>query len=108
MSLKKKIVGTPDRPRLRVFRSNNHIHAQIIDDTCHKTIVSCSTVESIIKSLKIAKTGNCMASTLVGKIIAERSLEKGIKQVVFDRGNKIYHGRIKSLAEGAREGGLNF
>ena len=99
-----KISGTAERPRLCVFRSENHIYAQIIDDVAGHTLVAASSHE---KNLA-AKGGNCEGATLVGKLVAERALEKGIKEVVFDRGGYVYHGRVKALAEGAREGGLEF
>ena len=102
-----KVNGSPERPRLSVFRSNDHIYAQIIDDTAQHTLVAASTVEPEVKS-KVSSGGNCSASTEVGKLIAQRSLEKGITQVVFDRGGNLYHGRIKALAEAAREAGLSF
>jgi large subunit ribosomal protein L18 len=93
------------RPRLSIFRSGRHIYAQIIDDRAAKTIVVASTNE---KEGKPAKTYNVEAAAAVGKKIAERALEKGVKAVVFDRGGYIYHGRVKALAEAAREGGLEF
>lgn len=93
------------RPRLSVFRSGRHIYAQIIDDTHKSTIAAASTNE---KAGKVAKTWNVEAASTVGKKIAERAMAKGIKQVVFDRGGYIYHGRIKALADAAREGGLEF
>ncbi len=99
--------GTPERPRLNVYRSLNHVYAQIIDDTVGKTLVSASTIDKDLKE-KLTATGNKEAAKVVGKIVAERALEKGIETVVFDRGGYIYHGRIKELAEGAREGGLKF
>ncbi|MBE6984818.1 MAG: 50S ribosomal protein L18 [Ruminococcaceae bacterium] len=99
-----KISGTPCRPRLNVFRSNANIYAQIIDDVNGVTLVSASTVE---KSFEGAK-GNAEAAKKVGKLVAERAKAKGIDQVVFDRGGYVYHGRIAALADGAREGGLNF
>jgi large subunit ribosomal protein L18 len=102
-----KVNGSPERPRLSVFRSNDHIYAQVIDDTAQHTLVAASTVDPEVKS-KITSGGNCSASTEVGKLIALRSLEKGITQVVFDRGGNLYHGRIKALAEAAREAGLSF
>jgi large subunit ribosomal protein L18 len=94
-----------DRPRLSVFRSGKHIYAQIIDDRAAATLVTASTNE---KEGKPAKTYNLEAATAVGKKIAERALAKGVKQVVFDRGGYIYHGRVKALADAAREGGLDF
>lgn len=102
-----KVNGSPERPRLAVFRSNQHIYAQVIDDTQHQTIVSASTVEPDLKS-SLASGANRDASAQVGKLIAARSLEKGITKVVFDRGGNLYHGRIKALADAAREAGLDF
>ncbi|MEM7724832.1 MAG: 50S ribosomal protein L18 [Cyanobacteria bacterium P01_A01_bin.45] len=102
-----KVGGSAERPRLAVFRSNQHIYAQVIDDTKHSTLVSASTVEPELKS-KVSSGGNCEASSEVGKLIANRAKEKGISKVVFDRGGNIYHGRIKALAEAAREAGLDF
>ncbi|MBD2251817.1 50S ribosomal protein L18 [Nostoc parmelioides] len=102
-----KVQGSPERPRLAVFRSNEHIYAQVIDDTQHHTLVSASTVEPEVKS-NLASGANCQASAQIGKLIAVRSLEKGITKVVFDRGGNLYHGRIKALAEAAREAGLDF
>ncbi len=99
-----KISGTPNRPRLNVFRSNANIYAQIIDDVNGVTLVSASTVE---KSFEGA-TGNAEAAKKVGQLVAERALAKGIDTVVFDRGGYVYHGRVAALAEGAREGGLKF
>ena len=97
-----KISGTAERPRLDVFRSSKHIYAQIIDDVAGVTLVSASTVEKGFEGFG----GNVEAANKVGKMIAEKALEKGIKTVVFDRGGFVYHGRVKALAEGAREGGL--
>ena len=99
-----KISGTPNRPRLNVFRSNANIYAQIIDDVNGVTLVSASTVE---KSFEGA-TGNAEAAKKVGQLVAERAKDKGIEEVVFDRGGYVYHGRVAALAEGAREGGLKF
>ena len=99
-----KISGTPERPRLCVFRSENHIYAQVIDDVAGNTLVSASTVEKGFEGLG----SNCDAAKKVGATVAERALKKGIEEVVFDRGGYIYHGRVKALAEGAREGGLKF
>ena len=98
------ISGTPERPRLNVFRSDNHIYAQVIDDINGKTLASASSVEKDFGQ----SGGNCEAARKVGKIVAERTVAKGIEEVVFDRGGYIYHGRVKELAEGAREGGLKF
>lgn len=97
-----KISGTTECPRLDVFRSSKHIYAQIIDDTTGTTLVSASSMDKDFDG----KGGNIEAANLVGKKVAERALAKGIKQVVFDRGGFVYHGRVKALAEGAREGGL--
>ncbi len=105
--VRKKISGTPARPRLSVYRSLNHIYAQIIDDSVGNTLVACSTVEKEIAS-QIAELDKKGASKLVGKALAERAQAKGIKEVVFDRGGYIYTGRVAELAAGAREGGLDF
>ena len=99
--------GTAERPRLAVFRSNNHMYAQIIDDTAGNTLVSASTVQKEVKA-ELSKTNNVDAAAYLGKVIAERALEKGIKTVVFDRGGFIYHGKIAALADAAREAGLEF
>ena len=99
-----KISGTPARPRLNVFRSLNHIYAQIIDDVNGNTLVAASSVEKDFG----ATGGNCEAAKKVGQLVAERAIAKGIEEVVFDRGGYVYHGRVQSLAEGAREGGLRF
>ena len=99
-----KIVGTANRPRLSVFRSLSNIYAQVIDDTTGKTIVSASTVEKDFAG----NGGNKEAARKVGQTVAERAVKAGITEVVFDRGGNIYHGRVKELAEGAREGGLKF
>lgn len=104
---KTKLKGTREKPRLAVFRSNNHIYAQVIDDSCSKTILSCSTLEIAIQS-KCQKTSTKEASKLVGELIGERLLENNIQEIIFDRGNKPYHGRIKELAEGARLVGVTF
>ena len=99
-----KVSGTAERPRLSVFRSENNIYAQIIDDVAGNTLVSASTVEKAFEG----NGGNCEAAKKIGAAIAERALQKGIEEVVFDRGGNVYHGRVKALAEGAREGGLKF
>ena len=99
-----KVSGTPERPRLNVFRSNANIYAQIIDDVNRVTLVSASSLEKGFESYG----GNCDAAKLVGKTLAERAKDKGIEAVVFDRGGYVYHGRVQALAEGAREGGLVF
>ena len=103
--VRKLISGTEQRPRLSVFRSLKHIYAQIIDDTKGITLVSASTLD---KELKESYGGNKDAAREVGKLVAQRAIEAGIKSVVFDRGGYIYHGRVQELAEGAREGGLEF
>lgn len=105
--VRKKISGTSARPRLAVYRSNAHIYAQIIDDTVGNTIVAASTVEKEIAA-QINELDKKGASKIVGKTLAERAKEKGINEVVFDRGGYIYTGRVAELAAGAREGGLNF
>lgn len=105
MRVRKKISGTPECPRLNVFRSLKNIYVQIIDDTTGRTLVSASTLD---ESLKGNYGGNKEAARAVGKLIAEKALAAGIKDVVFDRGGYVYHGRVLELAEGAREGGLNF
>ena len=105
--VRKKISGTPDRPRLSVYRSLNHIYAQIIDDTVGTTLVAASTVEKEIAA-SVAELDKKGASKAVGKAVAERAVAKGIKEVVFDRGGYIYTGRVAELAAGAREGGLEF
>ncbi|AFY33901.1 50S ribosomal protein L18 [Calothrix sp. PCC 7507] len=102
-----KVNGSSERPRLAIFRSNEHIYAQVIDDTEQNTLVAASTVEPELKS-SLASGANCEASAQVGKLIAVRALEKGITKVVFDRGGNLYHGRIKALADAAREAGLDF
>jgi large subunit ribosomal protein L18 len=104
-NIRKKLKGTPERPRLSVFRSNKDIYAQIIDDASGVTLVAASSRE---KGSKKAKENKVDASKNVGKQIAEKAVSAGIKSVVFDRGGYLYHGRVKALAEGAREGGLQF
>ena len=99
-----KVSGTAERPRLSVFRSENNIYAQIIDDVNGVTLASASSLDKAIEGYG----GNVTAASAVGKLIAERALAKGIENVVFDRGGYLYHGRVQALAEGAREGGLKF
>ena len=101
------LAGTADRPRLAVFRSNNHMYAQIIDDTVGNTLVSASTLQKEVKA-NLEKTNDVAAAAYLGKVIAEKAIEKGIKDVVFDRGGFIYQGKIKALADAAREAGLDF
>ncbi len=105
--LRNHISGTPARPRLAVFRSNNHMYAQVIDDTAGNTIVSASTLDADVKGA-VEKTNNVEAAAKVGTVVAKRALEKGITTVVFDRGGYIYHGKVKALADAAREAGLTF
>ena len=107
MRLRNRFAGTANRPRLAVFRSNNHMYAQIIDDTVGNTLVSASTLEKSVKS-EIEKTNNVDAAAYLGTVIAKRAIEKGIKTVVFDRGGFIYQGKIAALADAAREAGLEF
>ncbi len=105
--IRKKVIGTAERPRFAVFRSSNHIYAQIINDDAGHTIISASTLDKDLVSHKGHK-GNSDAAKRVGEVLAKKALDKGVKKVVFDRGGYIYHGRIKALADGAREGGLEF
>ena len=100
-----KIFGTPERPRLRVVRTNANIYAMIVDDTKHNTLVSASTLEAEFKG---THTSNKEAAEKVGKLVGKRAVEAGITKVAFDRGGRIYHGRVKALAEGARAAGLEF
>ena len=102
--VRSKVFGTTERPRLNVFRSNANIYAQIIDDVNGVTLVSANTLEKEFEGA----TGNCEAAKKVGAVLAERAKEKGIEEVVFDRGGYVYHGRIAALADGAREAGLKF
>jgi large subunit ribosomal protein L18 len=107
---RKRIAGTPDRPRLRVFRSVSHIYAQVIDDLSGRTLVSASSIDPSLKDSfsKDVAGGNIKGAEAVGKTIAERSIEKGIKRVVFDRSGFLYHGRIRAVADAARKAGLEF
>ena len=107
MKIRNRFSGTPERPRLAVFRSNNHMYAQIIDDTVGHTLVAASTVEKDVKA-EIEHTNDVAAAAYLGTVIAKRALDKGIKTVVFDRGGFVYQGKIKALAEAAREAGLEF
>ena len=100
--VRKKVSGTPERPRLCVFRSNNHIYAQVIDDVAQHTLAAASDFNTS------SRGSTCEVSTEVGKLIAQRAKEKGVAKVVFDRGGNLYHGRVKALAEAAREAGLDF
>ena len=105
--LRNRISGTTERPRLAVFRSNNHMYAQIIDDTVGNTIAAASTLDKDVKDA-VEKTNNVAAAAQVGTVIAKRALEKGITTVVFDRGGYIYQGKVQALADAAREAGLTF
>ncbi|NEO30073.1 MAG: 50S ribosomal protein L18 [Symploca sp. SIO3C6] len=105
--VRRKVEGDAQRPRLAVFRSNQHIYVQVIDDQQQHTLVAASTLEKELKS-QLSSGATCQASTQIGKLIAQRSLEKGISKVVFDRGGNLYHGRVQALAEAAREAGLDF
>lgn len=105
--IRNRFSGTAERPRLAVFRSNNHMYAQIIDDTVGNTLVAASTLEKDVKS-ELEKTNDVAAAGKLGTVIAKKALEKGITTVVFDRGGFIYQGKVKALAEAAREAGLNF
>lgn len=106
-SIRKKFSGTPQRPRLSVFRSSKHTYAQIIDDTTGHTLAAASTAETAVASAAAPK-GKIEIASVVGKTIARRAVEKGIQQVVFDRNGFLYHGRVKAVSDGAREGGLVF
>ena len=105
--LRNRLSGTPECPRLAVFRSNNHMYAQIIDDVAGNTLVAASTLQKDVKA-NLEKTNNVEAAAALGKVIAEKALDKGIKEVVFDRGGFVYHGKIQALADAAREAGLEF
>ena len=105
--LRNRFSGTAARPRLAVFRSNNHMYAQIIDDTVGNTLVSASTVQKDVKD-QLEKTNDVAAAAYLGKVIAQKALDAGIKEVVFDRGGFIYQGKIQALADAAREAGLQF
>ncbi len=105
--IRRKVEGTAERPRLAVFRSHQHIYAQVIDDKQQHTLVAASTVDPNLRQT-LDSTRTCEASAAVGTLVAQRAIEKGIKQVVFDRGGNVYHGRVRSLADAAREAGLEF
>lgn len=105
--MRNRFAGTPERPRLAVFRSNSHIYAQIIDDSVGNTLVSASTLQKDVKS-ELEKTNGMDAAAYLGTVIAKKAIEKGINNVVFDRGGYIYQGKIKALADAAREAGLQF
>ena len=110
LRLRKRMTGTEERPRLTVFRSLSHIYVQVIDDMTGKTLVAASSIEPSIKGTLASKArgSNRAGAQAIGKLVAERALAKGIKQVVFDRNGFLYHGRIRAVAEGAREAGLQF
>ena len=105
--MRNRFAGTPERPRLAVFRSNNHMYAQVIDDTVGNTLVAASTLDKEVKA-ELEKTNDVAAAAYLGKIIKKKAQEKGITEVVFDRGGFIYQGKVQALAEAAREAGLNF
>jgi large subunit ribosomal protein L18 len=107
LKIRNRFTGTPERPRLAVFRSNNHMYAQIIDDTVGMTLVSASTLDKDVKA-ELTKTNDTAAAAYLGSVIAKKALEKGIKAVVYDRGGFIYQGKVKALAEAARVAGLEF
>ena len=102
------LTGNAARPRLSVYRSNNHIYAQVIDDNAQTTICAASTIDKELREKSDKLSSDCKSSSIVGKLLAKRAIKKGIKEVIFDRGGNIYHGRVKALAEAAREEGLNF
>jgi large subunit ribosomal protein L18 len=105
--VRRRVNGTAERPRLAVFRSNEHIYAQIIDDEKQHTIAAASSIDKALKGT-LESGGNINAATAVGKLVAERAKEKGIEKVVFDRGGNMYHGRVQALADAARDAGLDF
>ena len=105
--IRNRFSGTAERPRLAVFRSNNHMYAQIIDDTVGNTLVAASTIEKDVKA-QLEKTNDVKAAAYLGEVIAKRAMDKGIKEVVFDRGGYIYQGKVAALADAAREAGLEF
>ena len=108
VSVRKKIYGTPERPRLTVYRSLNDIYGQIIDDVSGKTILSISSISKEVREEVAATKTKVAKSAVIGKVLAKKAIEKNITTVVFDRNGYLYHGRVKALAEGAREGGLKF
>jgi len=108
MRIRKHLSGTSERPRLAVFRSAKHIYAQVIDDTKGHTLVAASSLSPEIKQIRSNLSGKKAVATEVGKLVAQKALSKGIKKVAFDRGGYMYHGRVKALADGAREAGLDF
>jgi large subunit ribosomal protein L18 len=105
--VRRRVFGTPERPRLNIFRSLNHIYAQVIDDSRGVTLASASTIDKEVRA-EVQGLPKAEQAKLVGQTLARRALERGVEQVVFDRGGYLYHGRVKALAEGSREGGLKF
>ncbi len=108
LKIRKRIKGTPDKPRLVVFRSLNHIYAQLIDDVNHKTVISITSIDKSIKEKLSEEKTKVAKSKIIGKLLAEKAKSSNIEKIVFDRGGYLYHGRVKAVAEGAREGGLKF
>lgn len=108
MRSRRKLVGTPERPRLNVYISLNHVYTQVIDDWGEETLVAASTVEDDVAAECSGSTSNAEAAAVVGRVIAERALDEGIEKICFDTGGRKYHGRVKALAEAAREAGLDF
>jgi large subunit ribosomal protein L18 len=106
--VRKKVIGTPERPRFAVFKSSRHIYAQLIDDTAGVTLLGASSISPVIKDSVNGKSGKIETSKVTGKFLAEKAAGVGIRKVVFDRGGYKYHGRVKALADGARDGGLEF
>lgn len=106
--IRKRIKGTADKPRLSVFRSSKHISVQVIDDVAGKTLAAASSLEKEVRGKKASFENKTALATFIGKLIAERAQEKGVKQIVFDRNGFLYHGRVKAISEGAREAGLKF
>ena len=106
--LRRNLNGTSSRPRLAIFRSNNHIYAQVIDDQSQNTLCAASTLDKDLRATLKSGGSNCNASIAVGELVAKRALDKGIQQVVFDRGGNLYHGMVKALANAGREAGLQF
>ena len=106
--LRRFLIGNEARPRLSVYRSNNHIYAQVIDDNAQETICAASTIDKELKEKSKKLLSDSNSSSIVGKLLAKRAIKKGVKEVIFDRGGNLYHGRVKALAEAARKAGLNF
>ena len=106
--VRKRVIGTPERPRLNVYRSTNNIYAQVIDDYAGRTLAAASTLDASLRDGKKGSGGNVTAAQAVGRLVAERAKEAGVSKVVFDRGGYLYHGRVQALADAARENGLEF